>query len=97
MRVLNTQKPVVENFIYPWMLEALRSSYGGSDGQTPVPRVNMAVKFWHPGHITREMEGVKPDFVYYVTGMFPVKIARVHPDADGHRIGDPANRVVRVQ
>lgn len=79
MNILNTHKPVVENFVYPWMLDALRSFYGGPEGGTPIPRVNMAVKFWSPNHITHQMEGVKPDFIYYVTGLFPVKIKGYNP------------------
>ncbi len=75
MNVLNTQKPIVENFIYPWLMEVLRTNIVDK----PIPRVNMAVKYWSPDRITWDMEGVKPDFVYYVTGMFPVRIDTWNP------------------
>jgi len=83
--VLNTHSPVVENFIAPWVYEAIRNEYGDRSGsETPIARVNMAIKFWSPDHITKNMEGVKPDFVYFITGVYPVGITTLKPtQADG--------------
>ena len=75
MNVLNTQHPVVENFLYPWLIAAVRTEITNR----PIPRVNMAVKFWSPDRITRNMEGVKPDFIYYITGLYPIKIDTWNP------------------
>ncbi len=115
MRILNVGKPVIEDFIYPWMLEAARTTYGGDvfdaaaleeelkkNGETkdnikkkvytkrkahqaevadltPIPRVNMAIKFWTPNLIVKDMEGTAPSFIYFFTGIFPITINTHQP------------------
>ena len=86
MRILNTQSPVIENFVYPWMQEVLRTKSRTviqKNEETPldivIPKVNIAVKYWGLNHLVHNMHGVKPDFVYYITGAFPVKINVYNP------------------
>jgi hypothetical protein len=36
--------------------------------------VDMAVKFWGPNRVQADMENVPPNFIYYVTNMFPKSV-----------------------
>lgn len=65
IQILNTQRPLLENFIYQWLVETLRTDIELESN--PIPRVNMAVKFWSASRLVKNMEGIVPDFVYYVT------------------------------
>lgn len=77
MMVLNTMSPVIENFIYPWIMEVLKTTKKASE--TLFPKLNLAVKFWSPERVQHDMNGIKPDYVYYITGIFPTTIELVNP------------------
>ena len=66
MVVLNTQVPIVERFLYPWMMAAVNSKYD----VYAIPKLNMSVKFWGGNVVVHDMENVKPTFIYYMTGLF---------------------------
>lgn len=78
IQLLDFQSPIVENFIYPWMEEVARTRRDDKD-KSLFPKLNMAVKYWAPNNTFRDMEGVAPDFVYYVTGLFPISMPTITP------------------
>lgn len=78
IQLLDFQSPIVENFIYPWMEEVARTKRDDKD-KSLFPKLNMAVKYWAPNNTFRDMEGVAPDFVYYVTGLFPISMPTITP------------------
>lgn len=78
IQILDFQSPIVENFIYPWMEEVARTKRDDKD-KSLFPKLNMAVKYWAPNNTFRDMEGVAPDFVYYVTGLFPISMPTITP------------------
>ena len=92
VRILNTNMPLVENFLYEWMLETTRTSYGKlKTDASPIPRVNMAIKFFSPHQIATMSEheifqSADPAFIYFFTGIFPSAISPYvpsHASSDG--------------
>jgi len=77
MKILNTQSPIIERFIYPWMIECLQKTDDKSS--SIFPRMDMTIKFWKPNNILPDMENQAPEFVYYIRGMFPSKIQPYRP------------------
>lgn len=84
--ILNTQFPIIESFIYNWMKYAVYPNYFATDifdknaDQTIFPKVNMAVRFWGPNRVHAQgMDDVPPNFVYYLTEVFPISMNLATP------------------
>ena len=58
----------------------MQTSYGSTPANAaPIPRVSMAVKFWRADQLKENGPVSDPIFIYYVTGLFPVKFATYTP------------------
>lgn len=89
VQLMNTQSPLMEELIYPWLKETVRTTKAAN--QSLFPKLNMACKFWSAGRMEEDMEKVLPDFVYYITGLFPSTVDTIDANHSG---GDKTNRTV---
>ena len=80
MKVLNTYSPIIEKFLYPWMIKCLQPNVEKDLGAVAnFPRLDMAINFWKPNCIYEDMEGQRPEFMYYLKGIFPSSIQAYNP------------------
>lgn len=82
--ILNTQFPIIESFIYKWMKKTVNPTYTGFDYKNfereIFPKVNMTVRFWGPNRVHAQgMDDVPPNFVYYLTEVFPINMNLATP------------------
>ena len=70
--ILDTMDPIIENFLYPWFVECLQTQ--NSNTSYPFPRLNFAFKYFREDQITENMDGKKPNFIYWIDGAYPIYI-----------------------
>ena len=70
--ILDTMDPIIENFLYPWFIECLQTQ--NSNTSYPFPRLNFAFKYFREDQITENMDGKKPNFIYWIDGAYPIYI-----------------------
>ena len=68
--LLDTMDPIIERFIYPWYVECLRTKNSLSSAY-PFPRLNFAIKYYREDRVRQNMNGIKPNFVYWIEGVYP--------------------------
>lgn len=91
VRLLNFQKPLIEEFIMPWFNTCIQNSYKS----TTFPRLNMKIKFWG-GNVVEKAFNDENDsthtFEYFITGMFPIDMELYSPIQSAQSSND--NRTV---
>lgn len=89
INLLDTMDPIIERFIYPWYVECLRTK-NTTNSAYPFPRLNFAIKYYREDRIRENMNGIKPNFVYWIEGAYPSAIEACTID---HKLGDAGRRI----
>jgi len=75
MNILNTQSPIVEDFLNAWMEETVMTDFSDDNEDSyPLPKVDMCIKYWDSQRIENfASEKTEPNFIYFFTGLWPNK------------------------
>ena len=90
--LLDTMDPIIERFIYPWYVECLRTKNSLSSAY-PFPRLNFAIKYYREDRVRQNMNGIKPNFVYWIEGVYPSTVEACTID---HKLDTGGGEIFRV-
>lgn len=68
--LIDQVKPFFEKKINEWIFEITRCGDSERAG-TPIPRVNIAIKYFRQDDISKKTQGIIPNFIYYFTDAYP--------------------------
>ena len=90
--LLDTMDPIIERFIYPWYVECLRTKNSLSSAY-PFPRLNFAIKYYREDRVRQNMNGIKPNFVYWIEGVYPSTVEACTID---HKLDTGGGEIFRI-